>query len=439
MARRSWVAVALSIVLAATSATVAHATSATATVSGRIYVEDLWIHSADLEFWKFDSATSAFALARAEATDSDGYFTVAGLEPGDYRIRIEAPTVDLQPIWYSTMYPGDAVWQKDATTVHLEPGDEFTFSKVVRGGRGLMFARIGGANRYATNVAITQTQFPVADGPYEIPVLYIASGTNYPDALSAGPAASIQNGALLLVQPTAIPAETRSEIERLNPLRIVIVGSTGAISEAVEDDLTAYGPVTRIGGANRYETSRLIVEDAFDTADFVFIATGVNYPDALSAGPAAARLSSPVILVPGGASSLDAETIALIESLNPERAYILGGQNAVSPGIHNSLFELGLGITRFDGVNRYDTAYKLNALLFGRTEQIFVATGANFADALAGGPLAASLDAPIYLSPPTCGTHAAYQAVIDYDIILATYLGSNGAIGDIFFEDNCGW
>ena len=438
-ATRAVVAVLAAIALTLTGTIPVAASPATATITGRIFVQHTWIESADLEFWLYDSGTGKFALARTAQTDSDGYYTVSGLAAGDYRIRIEARTTDLQPIWYSTMYPGDAVWQKDAATVHVEPGETKTINKTVVGGRGLSFARIEGPNRYGTNVAITQTQFPEADGPYSIPVLYIASGTNYPDALSAGPAASLQGGALLLVQPTGIPAETRAEIERLNPQKIIIAGSEAAISAAVEADLADYAPVTRLGGANRYETSRLIVEDAFDSAPFVFVATGQNYPDALAAGPAAARLASPVILVPGNAWTLDEETTQLIESLGPERAYILGSEVAVTGGIHNALFEMGLGITRFAGVNRYDTAYQLNALLFGRTEQIFVTTGSNFADALSGGPLAASLDSPIYLSPPTCGTMAAYNAVIEYDIILATYLGSQAAIGDVFFEGNCGW
>ncbi len=88
------------------------------------------------------------------------------------------------------------------------------------------------------------------------PVVYVATGENFPDALGAGPAAAIVKGPMLLVAQNAIPGETAAELTRLAPDKIIIVGGTAGVSPAVEDGLTAYaGTVERIAGANRYDTA----------------------------------------------------------------------------------------------------------------------------------------------------------------------------------------
>ena len=88
------------------------------------------------------------------------------------------------------------------------------------------------------------------------PVVYVATGENFPDALGAGPAAAIVKGPILLVTQNAIPGETAAELSRLAPEKIIIVGGTAVVSASVESGLGAYsGTVERIAGANRYDTA----------------------------------------------------------------------------------------------------------------------------------------------------------------------------------------
>lgn len=89
-------------------------------------------------------------------------------------------------------------------------------------------------------------------------VVYIATGANFPDALGAAATAAMGLGPVLLVQHDTIPAPTKTELDRLQPPRIVIVGGTAVVSAGVETQLDALAytsEVTRIAGANRYETA----------------------------------------------------------------------------------------------------------------------------------------------------------------------------------------
>ena len=88
------------------------------------------------------------------------------------------------------------------------------------------------------------------------PVVYVATGENFPDALGAGPVAAMVKGPVLLVRFDSIPGQTAAELTRLAPDKIVIVGGTGVVSTNVENGLTAFaGTVERIGGTDRYDTA----------------------------------------------------------------------------------------------------------------------------------------------------------------------------------------
>lgn len=96
------------------------------------------------------------------------------------------------------------------------------------------------------------------------PVVYVATGENFPDALGAAGAAAVQGGPVLLVQKTSIPAETKAELSRLNPDVIYVAGGTAVVSDAVFDQLKAYaGSVVRVAGANRYSTAVEVSKSAF--------------------------------------------------------------------------------------------------------------------------------------------------------------------------------
>jgi hypothetical protein len=96
--------------------------------------------------------------------------------------------------------------------------------------------------------------------------VYIATGTNFPDALGAGSVAALDNAPILLVRTDSIPPATQAELDRLQPSRIVIVGGTGVVSDTVATELLALpyvATVERMSGLDRYATAAAISASKF--------------------------------------------------------------------------------------------------------------------------------------------------------------------------------
>jgi putative cell wall-binding protein len=259
--------------------------------------------------------------------------------------------------------------------------------------------RLAGADRYDMAALVALRARPAG-----AEVVYIASGENYPDALSAGPAAVHRHGVLLLVQRAVVPAAAAIALGAMNPASVVIVGGTASVSDAVEARLQALAPratVERIDGADRYEVSRTIAARAFTAgATGAFIATGRAFPDALSAGPAAAVLDQPVLLVDGGPPA-DIPTVRLLDSLRAADVNLMGGTSSLSSTLESSL-RLVRSVTRIDGADRYAVSQRINEVLLQDYDTVYLVTGANFPDALAGGVLAGTTRSPMYVVPADC-------------------------------------
>ncbi len=286
--------------------------------------------------------------------------------------------------------------------------------------------RLAGGDRYATAVEISKAGF--ADG--EPDTVFIATGTVFADALSAAPAAAELNAPLLLTIPTRIPDVVLAELNRLAPSEIVIVGSTLAVSAAVEAALEglAFAPeVTRVFGSDRYATSRAVSDFAFDTATTAFLATGVNFPDALAAGPAAAELGGPVVLIPGLRTTVDAATTGLLDELGVTDVLIAGSNLVVSDAIETAL-DADYTVTRLEGPSRYDTAIAINEFAFTDESVAYLATGQGFADALAGGALAANQGVPLYISLRDCLDADVLQSMVDLGVTNIVLLGGLPAL-----------
>ena len=295
---------------------------------------------------------------------------------------------------------------------------------------GVSVGRIGGADRYATAVAISQAAFKDV-----APVVYVTTGQNYPDALSAAPAAAKQGGPLLLVKSTEIPAAVATEIKRLKPALIVAVGGTGVISNKILKQLSTLAPtVRRDGGSDRYETSRIVVDRAFGTegSSLAYVATGANYPDALAASAAAGAQAAPVILVPGNEQDIDAPTTALLTKLAVITVKIAGGPAIVSAGIATALTKVSgvAGVQRLFGADRYLTAVAINRDAFETGDRMYFASGSTYPDALAGAAVAGAQKAPLYVIPPTCAPIAILEDITTMKAKSIVLLGGTGALSN---------
>jgi spore germination protein YaaH/putative cell wall-binding protein len=195
--------------------------------------------------------------------------------------------------------------------------------------------RTAGVDRFATAAAISRATFPAG-----APVAYIANGMNFPDALAGGAAAARAGGPILLVQPTILPIATASELARLKPAKIVVLGDSRSVSDAVAARLSGYtsGGVARVAGADRYATSVAISQTGFRAGQpgTVFVATGETFPDALSADPVAAALGAPVLLVPP-TTPLPQNVADELVRLNPWRVVFLGGTPSISTALVSAI------------------------------------------------------------------------------------------------------
>jgi len=256
--------------------------------------------------------------------------------------------------------------------------------------------RVFGADRYETAVEVAKVHYPWTN------TVYIASGEQFADALSAAPAAAHEGAALLLTKTNVLPDVVRNAITSLNTTKIVVVGGTGAVSASVFAQLKAMVPNTiRRSGADRYATSRAVIAGAFTYAYYVYVATGEDYPDALSAGAVAAQNGAPVLLVRGNAQTLDSQTKALLVRMQTNNTPIIGGTGVVSRGIENALAASLLGPERVAGADRFATNRAVNRR-FAYGERTFYVSGYAFPDALAIASVASARTGIVYLVHSTC-------------------------------------
>ena len=289
--------------------------------------------------------------------------------------------------------------------------------------------RLAGADRYATAAAVSKAFFGKG-----VPVAFVATGADFPDALAAGPAAAKLGGPLLLVKRGEIPAPTLTELKRLKPDRIVVLGGKGAVSSSVKAALVPLttGNVGRIAGADRYETAASVSEAFFAAGvDVAFIATGADYPDALSGAAYAASIGSPVLLT--ARSKLPAASVTELKRLKPGRIIILGGSGVVSDAVRDKLtrFTTG-GVTRLAGSDRYETSAIISEAAFPHAlpNSVLVATGYDFPDGLAGAAAAGALGVPLLLVRPDLLPSPVAGELERLDAQYTYLLGMQGAISN---------
>jgi len=192
--------------------------------------------------------------------------------------------------------------------------------------------RLFGPDRFSASADISSRNFPSG-----VDVAYVTNGYNFPDALSGAPVAAKNDGPVLLVAPGSIPESIRAELVRLEPKSIVILGGVNSVSTRVEGDLRGMTPaLSRFDGPDRFAASADISEQSFPgQVETVYVANGLNFPDALSGAPVAARDRSPILLV--SPTSVPALIQAELDRLNPTRIVVLGGINSVSAEVARQL------------------------------------------------------------------------------------------------------
>ncbi len=247
----------------------------------------------------------------------------------------------------------------------------------------LQVTRLGGFNRYETNIKIIEQGWQKSD--YAV----IVSGENFPDALSAAPLAKKYNAPIFLEF-----AVDTNKLAKLGVKKVFIVGGPGVVSTLTEDDLKNAGiEYERIYGANRYQTS-IAIANKIGTENGVVVTTGESFPDALSIAPIAGKLQMPIILSQQGV--LDSIQKKFISDNTIPKTYVLGSADIISDNVASKFPNVERIATESD---RFSRNLDIVATFGNDVDMstVILASGADFPDALSGSAFAALNGNPIIL------------------------------------------
>ena len=237
--------------------------------------------------------------------------------------------------------------------------------------------RIFGKDRITTSVEISKSAYTTSEN------VVLASGFNFADALSAGQLASALNAPLLLSSQNKLDSQTKNEIERLKAKKVYVVGGDNAISKSGVDTTLKSEKidVTRLEGQDRYSTSQKVMEKTKEiiNPEYLLIASGKNFPDALAATSFFVNHKSVMVLSDGV-------------------TYPQSNLQEIAIGGKNQLPLKGFKGKRVSGKDRYETALEIAKLSFDKNNNAILASGQVFADSLSAVSLTKKHNAPIILT-----------------------------------------
>ena len=351
-------------------------------------------------------ATSPPGLAVAAGGDATQTpFTLTAIE--GMPITVTAPMQTVEGVTYRFQSWSDG-GEATHTIVASEP---MTLTAVLRpagstpfDGDPLTTERLQGATAQQQALAVSQVRFAANTASHAV----LGRDDVFADALAG--TALLRDGPMLLLPSEAIPPETLAELDRVLPSggRIYLLGGQAAISPDVEETLEEAGfGVTRLAGASRVETSVAVAQEILrlnPQARDLAVARGyatvqdptAAWADSVSAGAWTAQTRSPIVLTQ--TAELHPAVAAFVARMNPERSVVLGGLEALSAQVQDSL----PSPQRIDGANRAGTAALIVEQLWPGLPDRFVVINGYVSDAWAYGlpaaGLAADAGAPLLLS-----------------------------------------
>jgi putative cell wall-binding protein len=368
-----------------------------------------------------DIATATFWTSRT--INADGTTAPATTDPtaGGFKGGSDQPGHTLAE--FATACTGDVVTY-GVSMGSQQPGLDSSVDQIAFGAEATNFEyvdvpRYAGADRIGTAVEASKARF----GAGAAKAVVLANSDVFADAVAGGPLAGTKGGPLLLTKPTSLSAATANEIKRVLPAggTVYVLGGPAAITAGVENAVKALGVTTvRLAGAERYDTA-VEVAKAIGTVGTVFLTTGTDYPDALSAGPAAVHVAEAAVLLTHGSVMAPATQAYL--AANPVKVtYAVGGPAAKAAPSAQAI----------NGADRFETAVLTAKRFFADTDTLTFASGEDFPDALSGGAYAGLVDAPVVLLKKS-GVPAVVKSYLDgsyLQVETASLFGGPVALSD---------
>ena len=291
----------------------------------RVYGADRYITSSLVDD---DPTSTAYVVSGVDFPDGLTAGAVAGMVGGNVYLtqRGVLPEAVRQRIVYASkivVVGGEASVGADVMT-WLQQNTRASLS------------RVSGPDRFDTAAALSAASYATPPAGTEgVQNVVVATGEDYPDALAGSAAAAHVDSPLLLVRKDTVPASVVAELQRLRPRAITVVGGTSRVDDAVLTQLRTFtsGPVTRVAGTDRYDTANRVSAAFFTKAQYVTIASGETFADALAAGASAGRGGGPLLLT--ASACVTEQTNLEIERLQaayPANARLdsIGGPNRIT-------------------------------------------------------------------------------------------------------------
>lgn len=271
----------------------------------------------------------------------------------------------------------------------------------------------------------------------------VARADDFADALSAGPLADVYNAPILLTNTGTIDGRVLAAIADHGFRNAILVGGTGIFPESARAQLegvVGVDDVTRMRGVDRYETATGIAREVAKKVTNngvnkrninVYLATGVDFPDALAAGAAAADNDGVVLLTKDRVMEdftynfLTKQSDKIRDYANGIEIHTVGGQ--AEDAAESRIEDIA---DRNTGADRYKTAVLLSNKFKNPIEKFAVVSGETYADALAGGGFAANHDGALLLTQNAtlnADTKARLAQVADTNVDVVV-IGGPGAV-----------
>jgi N-acetylmuramoyl-L-alanine amidase len=248
--------------------------------------------------------------------------------------------------------------------------------------------RIYGQDRIDTALSISHKGWETAQ------TVILCEYNDFPDSIASTPYAVKLNAPILLTEGNSIDPRVVKELERLKPKKVILLGGIGTLKPSIEKELEQLKfSVERIGGMDRYETSILLAKQVQSYS--LILANGDDFPDALSAASFAGIKQIPIVLT---SKVLPDSVLKYLKETQPKHLIVIGG-DAVVPS--ESLAKNNIKVeTRLGGLDRFETNAKVVSYVNDTysADDLFLASGMTFSDAVAGTVLAAKYNAPLLLS-----------------------------------------
>ena len=201
--------------------------------------------------------------------------------------------------------------------------------------------RVAGADRYATARAVADEVRRDSD-EYD-GTAFVVTGLDFPDALGASPLSAAREWPIYLVNPaTGLDQATVDAMRAADVSTAIVVGGASAVPVSLEDELrTRVGCVTvRIRGVDRYETAVGMAAYGVGSAglswDKLALATGEDFPDALSGGALQGKSGSVMLLTPSATLADSVRTTLSAHWTEVFEVRYMGGTSAVSTSVRSA-------------------------------------------------------------------------------------------------------